>query len=248
MEGGLEENGCIYMRGWDLLLFTWNYHSIVCFFFLNVCLFWLCCCEPAFSSGNEWGYSLLRCWASRYRDPLISVRRLWSAGSAAALRELSRSGPAAYPRVGKEPRPLRWLGDSQPPGHPGPLHAARCLYADASAGNWLFSSVGHAVCLSATPGTPARQASLSGINSRSSLKPMSIESVTPSNHVTLCRPLPLPPSVFPSTRSFQMSRLFASGGQSTGVSASASVLPVDTQDWSPLAWTGTAVYNKKLLC
>ena len=134
--------------------------------------------------------------------PLISVRRLWSAGSAAALRELSRSGPAAYPRVGKEPRPLRWLGESQPPGHPGPLHAARCLYADASAGNRLFSSVGHAVCLSATPGTPARQASLSVINSRSSLKPMSIESVTPSNHVTLCRPLLLPPSVFPSTRVF----------------------------------------------
>ena len=38
--------------------------------------------------------------------------------------------------------------------------------------------------------------------------------------------------------SFQSSQLFASGGQSTGVSASASVLPVNTQDWSPLGWTG----------
>ena len=43
---------------------------------------------------------------------------------------------------------------------------------------------------------------------------------------------------FPASRSFQMSQLFASGGQSTGVSASASVLPVNTQDWSPLGWTG----------
>ena len=43
---------------------------------------------------------------------------------------------------------------------------------------------------------------------------------------------------FPASGSFQMSQLFASGGQSTGVSASASVLPVNTQDWSPLGWTG----------
>ena len=40
------------------------------------------------------------------------------------------------------------------------------------------------------------------------------------------------------SRSFQMSQLFASGGQSTGVSASTSVLPMNTQDWSPLRWTG----------
>ena len=43
---------------------------------------------------------------------------------------------------------------------------------------------------------------------------------------------------FPASGSFQMSQLFASGGQSTGVSASASVLPMNTQDWSPLGWTG----------
>ena len=43
---------------------------------------------------------------------------------------------------------------------------------------------------------------------------------------------------FPASGSFQMSHLFASGGQSTGVSASASVLPMNTQDWSPLGWTG----------
>ena len=48
---------------------------------------------------------------------------------------------------------------------------------------------------------------------------------------------PSPPS-FPASGSFPMSQLFASGGQSIGVSASASVLPMNTQDWSPLEWTG----------
>ena len=43
---------------------------------------------------------------------------------------------------------------------------------------------------------------------------------------------------FPASGSFQMSQLFPSGGQSTGVSASASVLPMNTQDWAPLGWTG----------
>ena len=43
---------------------------------------------------------------------------------------------------------------------------------------------------------------------------------------------------FPALGSIQMSQLFTSGGQSTGVSASASVLPMNTQDWSPLGWTG----------
>ena len=43
---------------------------------------------------------------------------------------------------------------------------------------------------------------------------------------------------FPASGSFQMNQLFASCGQSIGVSASASVLPVNTQDWFPLGWTG----------
>ena len=43
---------------------------------------------------------------------------------------------------------------------------------------------------------------------------------------------------FPASGSFQMSQLFTSGGQIIGVSASASVLPMNTQDWSPLEWTG----------
>ena len=46
------------------------------------------------------------------------------------------------------------------------------------------------------------------------------------------------PQSFPASGSFPMNQLFTSGGQSTGVSASTSVLPMNTQDWSPLVWTG----------
>ena len=58
------------------------------------------------------------------------------------------------------------------------------------------------VQLFATPGTTASQASLSITNSWSLLKLMSIESVMPSNYLILCRPLLLPPSIFPSIRVF----------------------------------------------
>ena len=76
------------------------------------------------------------------------------------------------------------------------------------------------VWLFATLWTAAHQASLSITNSQSPPKPMSIELVMPSNHIILCRPLfPLSQS-FPASRSFQMSQLSSSGGQSIGVSAS----------------------------
>ena len=95
----------------------------------------------------------------------------------------------------------------------------------------LLSPVG----LFATPWTAARQASLSITNSWSLLKPMSIESVMPSNHLILCRPLLLLPSVFPSIRvSSSESVLCIIFGQSIG----ASVLPMNIQDWFPLGWTG----------
>ena len=53
---------------------------------------------------------------------------------------------------------------------------------------------------------------------------------------------------FPASGSFQMSQLFVTGGQSIGVSASASVLPVNNQDWFPLGWTGwISLQSKGLL-
>ena len=60
----------------------------------------------------------------------------------------------------------------------------------------------------------------------------------PSNHLILCRPLLSCPQSFPASGSSQMSQLFVSDGQTTGVSALASVLPKKSQDWSPSEWTG----------
>ena len=101
------------------------------------------------------------------------------------------------------------------------------------------------VRLFATPWTAARQASRSITNSWSSPKLMSIELVMPSNHLILCRLLLLLPSIFPSIRSSQMSQLFAWGDQSIGVSSLTSVLPVNTQDWSPCGWTGWISLHSK---
>ena len=53
-----------------------------------------------------------------------------------------------------------------------------------------------------------------------------------------CHPLLLLPSIFPNSVSFPMSQLFTSSGQNIGVSALASVVPMNTQDWFPLGWTG----------
>ena len=56
------------------------------------------------------------------------------------------------------------------------------------------------------------------------------------------------PQSLPASGSFSMSQLYSWGGQSTGVSASASVLPMNTQDWSPLGWTGwISLQSKGLL-
>ena len=67
---------------------------------------------------------------------------------------------------------------------------------------------------------------------------MSIELVIPSNHLIFCRPLLLLPSVFPSIRVFSNESILCISGQSIGVSASASLLPMNIQDWFPLGWTG----------
>ena len=89
-----------------------------------------------------------------------------------------------------------------------------------------------------TPWTAACQASMPITNSWSLPKLMSIESVMPFNHLILYRPLLLPPSIFLSFRSLQMSQLFISGGQSIGVSVSTSVLPMKIQGSFPLGWIG----------
>ena len=85
--------------------------------------------------------------------------------------------------------------------------ALQCCVSFCSTAKWVsykFSSVqslSH-VRLFVTPWTAARQASLSITNSQSLLRFMSIKSVMPSNHLILCRPLLLIPSIFPSIRAF----------------------------------------------
>ena len=90
------------------------------------------------------------------------------------------------------------------------------------------------------PWTAAHQASLSITNSQSLLRLMSFKSVMPSNHLILWHPLLLLPSVIPSIRLFSNKSALCFGhfgGQSIGVSALASVLPINIQDWFPLALT-----------
>ena len=93
------------------------------------------------------------------------------------------------------------------------------------------------VRLFATPWIAACQASLSITNSWSSLKLTSLEVGGHPAISSSVVPFSFCPQSLPPSESFPMSQLFAWGGQSTGISASTSVLPVNTQDWSPLGWT-----------
>ena len=109
-----------------------------------------------------------------------------------------------------------------------------------------FQSLSH-VQVFMTPWTAAGQASLSITNSWSLLKPMSIELVMPSSHLILCCPLLLYLQFFSASVSFLMSQFFASGGQSIGASASASVFWMNIQDWFPLGLTGWISLQSKWL-
>ena len=89
---------------------------------------------------------------------------------------------------------------------------------------WLFATPWIAACPSPTPGVHSNSCPLSRW-----CHPAISSSVIP---------LSSRPQSLPASESFPMSQLFTWGGQSIGVSAFASVLPMNTQDWSPLEWTG----------
>ena len=104
---------------------------------------------------------------------------------------------------------------------------------------YQFSSVqslSH-VWLFATPWTAACQVSLSITNSQSLLKLMSIKLVMPSKHLIIYHPL-LPPSIFPSIRGFSNESVLS-------ISASASVLLMNIQDWFPLGWNSWVSLQSK---
>ena len=103
------------------------------------------------------------------------------------------------------------------------------------------------VQLFATPWTAACQAPLSFTISWSLLRLESIESVMLSNHLILCYPLLISLQSLSASRTFPMSWLFTSGGQSIGASASSSVLPMNIQGWFPLGLNGlTSLLSKGL--
>ena len=106
----------------------------------------------------------------------------------------------------------------------------------------LLQSCFSRVWLFAIPWTAACQASLSMTNSQSLCKLMSIESVMP-----FVIPFSSCLQSFPALGSFPVSQLFTSGGQSTGASASASVLPMSTHNWFPLGLTDLISLQAKAL-
>ena len=101
--------------------------------------------------------------------------------------------------------------------------------------NVRFSSVAQSC---PTLPDPMNQASLSITNSQSSPKLMCIELVMHPAISSSVVPFSSCSQSLPASGSFPTRQLFASGGQSTRVSALASVVPMNTQDWSPLGWTG----------
>ena len=98
---------------------------------------------------------------------------------------------------------------------------------------------------SAAPWTAACLAYLSSTISQSLLKFMSIKSMMLSKHLILCCRLLLLPQSFLALGSFPMSQRFVSSGQSTGASASASVLPMNIQGWFPLGLIGLIILYSK---
>ena len=115
----------------------------------------------------------------------------------------SQESACQWSRCGFDPWdgriPWRRKWQLTPVVSPGKFHGQRSLSSDQSLSRvWLF----------ATPWTAARQASLSFTIFWSLFKLMCIESVMPSNHLILCHPLLLPPSIFPSIRVFSNESVF----------------------------------------
>ena len=101
------------------------------------------------------------------------------------------------------------------------------------------------VHLFVTPWTAACQASLSFTISWSLLKLVPIELLMSFNHLILCAPSFSCPQTFPASGTFPMNQLITSGGQRIRASASASVLPMNIQDWFPLGLTGLISLQSK---
>ena len=123
-------------------------------------------------------------------------------------------------------------------GHTVRLHFSASLAVKLEPSLQLVVQLLILVRLFVTPWTATGQASLSLTISWSLPKLMSIESVMRSKHLILCCPLLLLPSIFPSIRVFSNESTLCIRWPRYLISASTSVLPMNTQDWSPWGWTG----------
>ena len=206
--------------------------SFSCFKVVIPCVF-LCVCAPC------WEFYPLLVLIEGFsggggsEEPTCQCRRCKRQGFGPWVRKIPGGGPGS-------PLQCSCLENSMDRGAWQATHwvtkSQRRLKQLCTAQTALISSVQSLsrAWLFATPWTTAHQASLSISSSQSLLKLMSIELVTPSNHLILCCPFSSCPQSFPASGSFPSSQFFASGGQSIGASASASVLPMNIQDWFPL--------------
>ena len=168
-------------------------------------------------------------------EPLsVMSKSLWSHGLYSPWNSPGQStgvgslSPEDLPNPGIEPRSAILQGDSlpaKPPGKPIKWSSVQFSHSVVSDSLWPHG-LQHTrpPCPSPTPGVYSNSCPL-----RWWCHPTITSSVVPFSS---CLPS------FQASGSFQMNQFFASGGQSIGASASASVLPMNTQDWSPLGWTG----------
>ena len=168
----------------------------------------------------------LNCWSHHFTIILSSLPRIVEESLPKELKLEHRHGIV----LGKSVHKLIYSLTQ-------PVLSEHLLCANKILG-FQFSSVTQSCPTPATPWIKAHQASLSITIMRSLLKLMSIESVVPSSHIILCHPLLLLPRILPSIRVFSNESTLHMRWPSIGVSALASVLPMNTQDWSPLEWTG----------
>ena len=136
-----------------------------------------------------------------------------------------------FPDQGSNPCPLHWENRVLTTGPPGKSLVSLLTWV-------IVIQLLSRVPLFATPWTAAHQASLSIINPQSLLRLMSIDRWCHPTISSSVIPFSSCPQSFPASGSFPVSQFFTSGGQSIGVSASASVLPMNIQEWFTSGWIG----------
>ena len=122
--------------------------------------------------------------------------------------------------------------------HVAPKHEAELEHFSPSQTQFISVQSLSRVRLFVTPWTAACQASLSITNSQRLLNSCPLSRWCHPTISSSVIPFSSCPQSLPASGSFPVSQFFTWGGQSIGVSAFASVLPMNTQDWSPLGWTG----------